>query len=247
MTETQQNESATLNALAEEVAFFNQTLEKARAFDMRPVVRRFMNKRGVSLERALAVADEMLRYLSLCAVEPDGEWTITGEVDEMWHTFVLFTQRYSEFCQAISGRFIHHVPGEEQFVTPEAESRSVADILAEKATQIETQTLTELKGDTIPVLPPQAVLWPKNKKVGWPTVCKPAIDIASKKLGASYADTLDKYHKYLGVRPNPDFWPSPDILAKPMTPQPCGACGGGRPHQLCGCGPIKDPGPRPKK
>lgn len=227
MTETQQIESATLAAPVEDVALFNQTLDKARAFDIRPVVRRFMNKRGVSLERALAVADEMLRYLSLCAVEPDGEWTITGEVDEMWHTFVLLTQRYSEFCQATAGRFIHHVPGEEQFVTPETESKSVAELLAEEASGIESQTSAKFKADSLPVLPPQSALWPKNKKIGWPTVCKPAINPASKKLGASYADTLAKYHKYLGVHPNPDFWPSPDILGKPMTPQPCGACGGG--------------------
>ena len=31
-------------------------------------------------------------------------------IDEMWHTFVLFTQPYAAFCQRYFGRFIHHAP-----------------------------------------------------------------------------------------------------------------------------------------
>lgn len=32
------------------------------------------------------------------------------EVDAMWHTFLLFTKDYAEFCQNYFGRFIHHQP-----------------------------------------------------------------------------------------------------------------------------------------
>lgn len=31
-------------------------------------------------------------------------------LDEMWHTFVLFTREYAGFCDRYFGRFIHHVP-----------------------------------------------------------------------------------------------------------------------------------------
>ena len=36
-------------------------------------------------------------------------------IDEMWHTFILITKDYAEFCQTHFGSFIHHVPevGEE--------------------------------------------------------------------------------------------------------------------------------------
>ena len=35
---------------------------------------------------------------------------MTGAVDELWHTFVIFTREYAAFCDAVAGRFLHHVP-----------------------------------------------------------------------------------------------------------------------------------------
>lgn len=32
------------------------------------------------------------------------------EIDDMWHTFILFTQDYSNFCNDHFGRYIHHQP-----------------------------------------------------------------------------------------------------------------------------------------
>lgn len=32
------------------------------------------------------------------------------EIDDMWHTFLLFTKEYQEFCWSYFGYFIHHAP-----------------------------------------------------------------------------------------------------------------------------------------
>ena len=32
------------------------------------------------------------------------------EIDDMWHTFILLTQSYADFCQKYFGYFIHHTP-----------------------------------------------------------------------------------------------------------------------------------------
>lgn len=32
------------------------------------------------------------------------------EIDDMWHTFLLFTKEYAEFCHHYFGTFIHHHP-----------------------------------------------------------------------------------------------------------------------------------------
>lgn len=32
------------------------------------------------------------------------------EIDDMWHTFILFTQDYSDFCQRFFGEYLHHAP-----------------------------------------------------------------------------------------------------------------------------------------
>jgi hypothetical protein len=32
------------------------------------------------------------------------------EIDIVWHTFLLFTAEYADFCDRYIGRFVHHVP-----------------------------------------------------------------------------------------------------------------------------------------
>ncbi len=38
------------------------------------------------------------------------------QIDDMWHTFLLFTREYMDFCQRYFGEFLHHAPetGEEE-------------------------------------------------------------------------------------------------------------------------------------
>ena len=31
-------------------------------------------------------------------------------LDEMWHTFVLFTREYHAYCRRVFGRYLHHAP-----------------------------------------------------------------------------------------------------------------------------------------
>jgi hypothetical protein len=33
-------------------------------------------------------------------------------IDVGWHEFILFTQKYSDFCEVAFGRFLHHTPAE---------------------------------------------------------------------------------------------------------------------------------------
>lgn len=32
------------------------------------------------------------------------------EIDDMWHTFLLFTKEYASFCKNYLGRYFHHAP-----------------------------------------------------------------------------------------------------------------------------------------
>lgn len=32
------------------------------------------------------------------------------EIDDMWHTFLLFTHEYTDFCHRYFGEYLHHVP-----------------------------------------------------------------------------------------------------------------------------------------
>ncbi|GLZ34707.1 hypothetical protein Lesp02_68940 [Lentzea sp. NBRC 105346] len=63
-------------------------------------------------EPALAarVMDQALVFLKACADRPGAPLSPSWLVDVGWHTFLLYTRDYAEFCDRVAGRFIHHVP-----------------------------------------------------------------------------------------------------------------------------------------
>ena len=86
------------------------------------VVYRFCDDFGVPQSDAEDIFRETLRWLWLCAhrihdyqqgkVEtPRMPLASQAQViDLMWHTFLLFSKDYSEFCDRNFGFFIHHFP-----------------------------------------------------------------------------------------------------------------------------------------
>lgn len=64
------------------------------------------------MERPLAerVMNEALGFLQLCSKEPDNSYGPSETVDIGWHTFILYTREYAEFCNRVAGHFIHHAP-----------------------------------------------------------------------------------------------------------------------------------------
>jgi hypothetical protein len=44
-------------------------------------------------------------------------------IDDMWHTFILFTRDYAAFCQSHFGYFIHHQPNIDDANVLDAEER----------------------------------------------------------------------------------------------------------------------------
>lgn len=53
--------------------------------------------------------DQALAFLIACANTPR-PLAPSAEVDLGWHTFLLYTNEYADFCERIAGRFIHHRP-----------------------------------------------------------------------------------------------------------------------------------------
>lgn len=41
----------------------------------------------------------------VCSIHPE-----MSEIDDMWHTFLLFTKDYMFFCEKYFNEYIHHVP-----------------------------------------------------------------------------------------------------------------------------------------
>lgn len=86
----------------------------ALAYQNDEIVASFRRTYGVSLEEARQLFEEVKKWLWLCGTRPRSmRLTVFGPMrllDEMWHTFILFTREYSEYCQTHYGFYIHHAP-----------------------------------------------------------------------------------------------------------------------------------------
>jgi hypothetical protein len=88
----------------------------------------------LSADLPARILDQTVAFLETCATatEPIGPSEL---VDIGWHTFILYTHEYAEFCYRIAGRFIHHVPddgptGDEWPTVPKASAATLAATVA---------------------------------------------------------------------------------------------------------------------
>lgn len=73
------------------------------------VLQYFAVQEALSLAESEQRFDELVDYLDRCVVTRQPVCP-SMRVDAAWHTFVLHTKQYAEFCQERYGRFIHHNP-----------------------------------------------------------------------------------------------------------------------------------------
>ncbi|GAA3955126.1 hypothetical protein GCM10023085_42050 [Actinomadura viridis] len=74
------------------------------------LVGRVVKDERLSPQYAARVMEQTLAFLATCARHPNAGLSPSKAVDLGWHAFVLCTAEYAEFCQRAAGRFIHHVP-----------------------------------------------------------------------------------------------------------------------------------------
>lgn len=66
----------------------------------------------LTLEQAQQIMDATIGFLVLCRDYPELSFEPSSLVDIGWHTFLLYTQEYAEFCQQQVGFFVHHTPSD---------------------------------------------------------------------------------------------------------------------------------------
>jgi hypothetical protein len=75
------------------------------------VVRKFLQQYEIPPREARLLFRETLKFLWLSTRKPNV--MILHQMlmlDEMWHTFVLFSSAYEDFCMKYFGRMVHHFP-----------------------------------------------------------------------------------------------------------------------------------------
>ena len=91
------------------VAAKSVSLANVMSYQNDAVVARIKRELGCSHEKAVSVFEDTKKFLWLCT-EGAGSCIPSPVIDEGWHTFLLFTKDYQDFCQKYLGKFIHHRP-----------------------------------------------------------------------------------------------------------------------------------------
>lgn len=87
----------------------NPPINRVMQYQNPAVVRRLVKDGKFSESEASEVFTDTLRFLYVCGT-CKGPFSPPPRIDIGWHTFLLHTAAYAEFCNRFFGRFIHHLP-----------------------------------------------------------------------------------------------------------------------------------------
>jgi hypothetical protein len=87
------------------------------------------NHHDIDQASAERIMDQALAFLATVGCHT-GKLSPSEPVDIGWHTFILYTREYAEFCGHVAGRFIHHEPHDDAPRQGACQSSGVARTLA---------------------------------------------------------------------------------------------------------------------
>jgi len=88
----------------------NEKIRAVYAYDMCFVHEKIQNDKILSIDELPKIEEEFKKFFTLVLQEESALAMIDKRVDELWHSFILFTPQYKEFCDNIMGFFVHHQP-----------------------------------------------------------------------------------------------------------------------------------------
>jgi hypothetical protein len=97
-------------------SFFGKGIEKdcvkdtIMRYPMTHILKRCQQDHDYSADDMIILETELKKYFILAALKKGPLGMYSNDVDNLWHTFILFTQDYAEFCDQCIGYFLHHVP-----------------------------------------------------------------------------------------------------------------------------------------
>ena len=85
-------------------------VETAMSFPMDDLLKKYCMEHSLPIETACEHEREIKRFLALSVINYSTKYVMSGPMDELWHSFILFTKKYHEFCYLVAGHYIHHAP-----------------------------------------------------------------------------------------------------------------------------------------
>lgn len=89
------------------------------------VISRYASDHKVDYVKAARHFDQLVKFLELSASSKEPCAPSHG-LDKLWHSFLLFTEAYQDFCQRNFGKFVHHEPATTPMQTAYLRTRELA-------------------------------------------------------------------------------------------------------------------------
>jgi hypothetical protein len=90
------------------------------------LLKRYASDHGATIDESRRCFRALKEFLIVCALKPGFKVT-SDPIDQMWHTFLLFTKDYKKFCEENLGMFINHEPFEHAAPQAYLETRAFAE------------------------------------------------------------------------------------------------------------------------
>ena len=86
-------------------------LDEILAYQNESLLRRFEKDHGATRVQAERTFNALKQFMVVCRMK-SGIKVSSEPIDEFWHTFLLFTEDYRDFCDDYLGMFVNHRPFE---------------------------------------------------------------------------------------------------------------------------------------
>ena len=128
------------------------------SFDLSYVHEKLVNEGKFTLEELRSIDYEFRRFLKLVLSDKGPLAMVDRRVDELWHSFILFTPQYEEFCEKVMGFFVHHQPRTSKTPVPvgaianfvEAYGRRFGELTPFWLEQLEPTTKAAITSGSVP-------------------------------------------------------------------------------------------------
>lgn len=114
------------------VALIRDYYRKAQAFNIpSEIIDTYCCTERIELEEALKKVEEAKRFICIRAavdgIARDGFFKIgmSGPVDLFWHTFLLYSPAYFDFCESVCGFYVQHSPNPKSMSKKEEVARLI--------------------------------------------------------------------------------------------------------------------------
>lgn len=104
-----------------------KVIEEIMGYQMPDVIKRCKKDFNYTDEDMCIIEKEFKRFMVMSVLlEDKGIGMYSKDIDNLWHSFILFTKEYATFCDRFNGKFIHHVPETEE-KTPDKRAEARED------------------------------------------------------------------------------------------------------------------------